>query len=103
MPASPRRDLLEAGLAEALIEATRFFRQLQGTLRLTVGPAFDADTLPEALQSTLARATGMGDFSALRSRLLHTAEAVHQIFIEQLERPAEAFVEGGDKNLETTS
>ena len=94
---------LDGTLAEALIEATRFFRQLQGTLRLTVGPAFDADKLPEALQSTLARAVGMEDFSALRSRLLRTAEAVHEIFIEQVERPAEALIENDGQNAEITS
>lgn len=82
--------IIDSPLATALIEATRFFRQVQGCLRLTVGPAFDADSLPEALQSTLARAAGMSDFMALRSRLLRTSEAVHQVFIERLEAPAEA-------------
>ncbi len=80
-------------MARDLIEATRFLRQLQGTLRLTVGPAFDADTLPEALQSTLARAAGMADFDALRARLIVMAKAVHRIFIERLEEPAKALIE----------
>jgi len=87
--------VLEAPLAAALIDATRFFRQLQGSLRLTVGPAFDADSLPKVLQSTLARAVGMSDFMALRSRLLRTAEAIHQVFIEQLESPAKALEAAG--------
>jgi glutamate-ammonia-ligase adenylyltransferase len=84
---------IEASLAAALIDATRFFRQLQGSLRLTVGPAFDADSLPQALQSTLARAAGMSDFMALRSRLVRTAEAVHQVFVELLEEPASKLTE----------
>jgi glutamate-ammonia-ligase adenylyltransferase len=84
---------LEDNVARDLIEATRFLRQLQGTLRLTVGPAFDADTLPEALQSTLARAAGMADFDALRARLIATAKAVHRIFIERIEEPAKALIE----------
>jgi glutamate-ammonia-ligase adenylyltransferase len=84
---------LDDNVARDLVEATRFLRQLQGTLRLTVGPAFDADTLPEALQSTLARAAGMADFDALRARLIATAKAVHRIFIERLEEPAKALIE----------
>jgi len=84
---------LEDEVARDLIEATRFLRQLQGTLRLTVGPAFDADTLPEALQSTLARAAGMADFDALRARLIATADAVHRIFIGRIEEPAKALIE----------
>ncbi len=84
---------LEDNVARDLIEATRFLRQLQGTLRLTVGPAFDADTLPEALQSTLARAAGMADFDALRARLIAMAKAVHRIFIERLDEPAKDLIE----------
>src|SRR5690606_13028073 len=37
--------ILEANRAARLAEATRFLRQVQEALRLTVGPAFDADTL----------------------------------------------------------
>src|SRR3546814_17704443 len=46
--------VLEPVLAERLIAATRFLRQVQEALRLTVGPAFDADTLSETPRTALA-------------------------------------------------
>src|SRR3546814_13895347 len=42
--------VLESALAERLIAATRFLRQVQETLRLTVGHAIDSDTLSATLR-----------------------------------------------------
>lgn len=82
--------LIDAALARRLIEATRLMRQIQGMLRLTVGPAFDADTGSAGLQASLARAAGMADFARLRSTLISTAREVHHVFIETIEEPARA-------------
>ncbi len=82
--------LMGPALAERLIEATRLVRQIQGMLRLTAAPAFDADTGTEGLQASLARAAGMADFAALRAALIATAQVVHEVFIEMIEEPARA-------------
>jgi glutamate-ammonia-ligase adenylyltransferase len=82
-------------LAGQLIEATRMMRQVQGMLRLTVGPAFDADSLPTGLQSSLARAAGLSDFAELKQRLIMTAGSVHEIFIDMIEEPARLLAPDG--------
>jgi glutamate-ammonia-ligase adenylyltransferase len=80
--------LIGSSLAQRLIEATRLVRQVQGMLRLTVGPAFDADSGTEGLQVSLARAAGMADFAALKGALIASAQEVHEIFIDTIEEPA---------------
>jgi glutamate-ammonia-ligase adenylyltransferase len=85
--------LAKAGLigparAQRLIETTRLVRQVQGMLRLTVGPAFDADTGTEGLKASLAHAAGMDNFAALRNALIASAREVHEIFIDTIEEPA---------------
>ncbi|HEX9792170.1 MAG TPA: bifunctional [glutamine synthetase] adenylyltransferase/[glutamine synthetase]-adenylyl-L-tyrosine phosphorylase [Kiloniellales bacterium] len=82
--------LLGSSLAQRLIEATRLFRQIQGLLRLTAAPAFDADSGTEGLKASLARAAGMPDFAALRDKMVNTARMSHEVFIEMIEEPAEA-------------
>ncbi len=82
--------LIGASLARRLIEATRLMRQVQGMLRLTAAPAFDADSGTESLQASLARAAGMRDFAALRDALITTAQEVHEVFIDRIEAPARA-------------
>jgi len=82
--------LLQAEQASLLIGATRLVRQIQGMLRLTAAPAFDADQGSESLKSALARAAGLDDFETLRRRLIETAQAVHEVFIETIEAPAQA-------------
>jgi len=82
--------LLQAEQASLLIDATRLVRQIQGMLRLTAAPAFDADQGSESLKSALARAAGLDDFETLRRRLIETAQAVHEVFIETIEAPAQA-------------
>ncbi|MHA1152134.1 MAG: bifunctional [glutamine synthetase] adenylyltransferase/[glutamine synthetase]-adenylyl-L-tyrosine phosphorylase [Alphaproteobacteria bacterium] len=80
--------LIGSSLAQRLIEATRLVRQVQGMLRLTVGPAFDADAGTEGLKASLARAAGMTDFAALHDALAASAREVHEIFVDQIEEPA---------------
>jgi glutamate-ammonia-ligase adenylyltransferase len=80
--------LLEVGRAQMLIDATRLIRQIQGMLRLTAAPAFDADQGSPSLKSALARAAGLDDFDTLRRHLIETAQTVHEIFIETIETPA---------------
>ncbi len=80
--------LLAPETAEALVRATRFMRQVQGMLRLTVGPAFDADQLPQSLQAALARGAGLDDFATLRARLVETAAEVAAIYEEIVVKPA---------------
>ena len=86
--------LLGPALARRLIEATRLVRQVQGMLRLTAAPAFDADGGTEGLQASLARAAGMADFAALRDALAASAKAVHEIFLDTIEEPARKLAAG---------
>src|SRR3546814_10801309 len=80
--------VLEPALAERLIAATRFLRQVQEALRLTGGPAFDADTLSETLRTALAASVGEASFAALRSRLEETLTWAHGIYVEMIDGPA---------------
>src|SRR3546814_13949368 len=80
--------VLEPALAERLIAATRFLRQVQEALRLTVGPAFDADTLSETLRTALAASVGEAGFAALRSRLEETLAWAHGIYVDMIDSPA---------------
>ncbi|MHA1599452.1 MAG: bifunctional [glutamine synthetase] adenylyltransferase/[glutamine synthetase]-adenylyl-L-tyrosine phosphorylase [Alphaproteobacteria bacterium] len=84
--------LLGTSLAQRLIEATRLIRQIQGMLRLTVGPAFDADSGPDGLKASLARAAGIADFATLRETLVSTARMVHEVFVDTIEAPAEKLI-----------
>ena len=80
--------ILGSDKAAKLIEATRFLRQVQEALRLTVGPAVDADTLSPAFQAALAVSAGMENFTALRDRLVATQDWVHGVFVEMIDAPA---------------
>jgi glutamate-ammonia-ligase adenylyltransferase len=80
--------IVEPARADKLIEATRFLRQVQEALRLTVGPAFDADTLSPTLQAALAASIGLDSFAALRKRLQETLAWAHDIYVEQIDGPA---------------
>ena len=80
--------VLERRSAEKLVEATRFLRQVQEALRLTVGPAFDADSLSAPLQAALAASVGLEDFCRLRQRLEETLAWAHGIYVEVIDAPA---------------
>src|SRR3546814_4394856 len=60
--------VLEEAQTARLIEATRFLRQVPEALRLTVGPAFDADPLTPPLQAARTPRPGLHSFAALRAR-----------------------------------
>ena len=79
---------LDRALADELIAATRFMRQIQGIQRLTAGQAVDEDTAPEGVRQRLAQAVGEPDFAHLREKLVATAERVRHIFAEQVETPS---------------
>jgi glutamate-ammonia-ligase adenylyltransferase len=79
---------LDRDLADELIAATRFMRQIQGIQRLTAGQAVDEDTAPEGVRQRLAQAVGADDFAALREKLVATADRVRHIFAERIETPA---------------
>ena len=89
------RNLASAGLlpeetATALIDATRLWRRVQGLLRLTLeGPA-NPDDIPLPLQQLLADAAGRTNFEDLDTTLARTAEAVHQLYQQIIEVPADA-------------
>ncbi|MGF1630046.1 MAG: bifunctional [glutamine synthetase] adenylyltransferase/[glutamine synthetase]-adenylyl-L-tyrosine phosphorylase [Kiloniellaceae bacterium] len=85
--------IVDPARAEKLIDATRFLRQVQEALRLTVGPAFDADTLSPTLQAALAASVGLDDFATLRKRLQETLAWAHDVYVEQIDGPAP---DGGD-------
>jgi [glutamine synthetase] adenylyltransferase / [glutamine synthetase]-adenylyl-L-tyrosine phosphorylase len=89
--------LLDAARAERLIAATRFLRQVQEALRLTVGPAFDADSLSAPLKAALATSIGCDDFDSLRSRLEETLAWAHGVYLEVVDAPAPA---GGEEAAE---
>ncbi len=61
---------------------------VQEALRLTVGPAFDADTLSPTLQAALAASIGIDDFAELRARLEQTLAWSHGIYVEIVDAPA---------------
>ncbi len=90
---------IETARAEKLIDATRFLRQVQEALRLTVGPAFDADTLSDELQAALAASTGLDDFTELRDRLEETLAWAHGIYVEIIDAPAPPGGEEPDKGV----
>ena len=79
---------LDRALADELIAATRFMRQIQGIQRLTAGQAVDEETAPEGVRQRLAQAVGEPDFEHLRGKLVTTAERVRHIFAEQVETPS---------------
>ncbi len=80
--------ILDGARAERLITATRFLRQVQEALRLTVGPAFDADSLSETLQAALAGSVGLDSFDALRQRLEETLAWAHGVYVEVIDSQA---------------
>src|SRR3546814_5574496 len=65
--------VLEEAQTARLIEATRFLRQVQEALRLTVGPAFDADTLTPTLQAALTARVGLHSLADRQSTRLNSS------------------------------
>jgi glutamate-ammonia-ligase adenylyltransferase len=91
--------LLDPALAEKMIHATRFLRQVQETLRLTVGPAFNADTLSATLQAALATSVGLEDFDALHRRLEETLAWSHGVYLDLIDSKAPPAPAEQDKSV----
>ena len=83
----------EAGLlaphkAEALVEAARLLRRVQGYLRLTVGNRFEEENAPDSVKAGLALSTGRESFSAVKADMARYLEAGAQAFAEIVDGPA---------------
>jgi len=79
---------LDAADAETLIDATRLWRNLQGSMRLSFGETLNENATTEAGRAMLAAACGVADFDALRRRVGEAAVASHAIFRKVIEDPA---------------
>jgi glutamate-ammonia-ligase adenylyltransferase len=82
--------LLAAGLADALIEATRLWRRLQALQRLTAGSGLDEAALPAGLRQAFASAGRAADFAALKRRMADARATVHGAFETLIVAPAAA-------------
>ncbi len=88
--------LLEAPIADDLIEGLDLWQAIQGLLRLTIEGALrrEADgEIPEALQEALAWVGGAVDFVALKEKVAATAGRIHRHFVDLIEAPARAVAE----------
>ncbi len=90
LAALARAGFLERPLADALIDAVRLWRRIQGMLRLTVGRQFDEAALPDGLQRSLAQAGGAADFFQLKEQMLAAASTVRSAYEEIVAAPARA-------------
>jgi glutamate-ammonia-ligase adenylyltransferase len=79
---------LDRARAEALIDAVRLWRRIQGMLRLTVGRLFEEAALPDALRASLAQAGRAPDFSALKEKMHLAASLVRAAFDDIVVAPA---------------
>jgi glutamate-ammonia-ligase adenylyltransferase len=82
LAALARHGLLAPDAAEALIQAGRLWRGLQGYLRLTTGGGFEEAQASEPLRLALARVGGAVDFSALTEKMADTARRVRALYEE---------------------
>ena len=79
--------LLEATVAADLAAAARFWRDLQGILRLTVEGAFSEAQAGAALRNVICRVCGTVDFDALKEKMRTTAERTSAHFGTILDDP----------------
>ena len=82
--------------AARLAAAMQLMRRIQFLMRLTVGDELDEEQAPDGLRILLARVCEEADFTALRSKLLATAEGAHDLFVRLIEEPAAATMGGSD-------
>ncbi|MFQ5974522.1 MAG: glutamine-synthetase adenylyltransferase, partial [Alphaproteobacteria bacterium] len=82
------RGLLSGDVATELIEATRFWRRLQGMLRLAFVGEATGETLPPALQRALAQAGGAVDFANLSAKVKEVAARTRAHFEAIIDIPA---------------
>jgi glutamine synthetase adenylyltransferase len=73
-------ELLAAADAALLLEAADLEQALTQTLRIALDESLKAEEATPALQALLARACGMGDFTALQQRLARLQAAVRGFF-----------------------
>ena len=88
-----RKGILDAEKGKILVSATRLIRETQAMLRLTAGPAFNADEGTESFKAALARAAGHDHFDALREDLLVSSAKVYALYREMIEEPAKRTVD----------
>src|SRR5690606_29276497 len=72
--------VLDANTADQLIAAMSLWRNLQGALRLGVGPAFDQSSAQDGAKAMLATACGMEDFAALERTVAERLRICRDIF-----------------------
>jgi len=77
--------VLAPRVAAELAAATRLWIGLQALLRLTMDEEATAQTMPAALQTTLAAAAGVPSFAALLARMEETAATVRAHFARLIE------------------
>jgi len=82
--------LLDRGVADDLIEATRLWRRLQGLLRIAIESEVVPEKFPAPLRATLAAAGGVVDFAALEVKVQETADRVFGYYTQLIEEPADA-------------
>jgi glutamate-ammonia-ligase adenylyltransferase len=84
--------ILEPSVADELIEASALWQRVQNHIRLTLSGAIDAigdEDAPKALRQALCGGDDEA-FSALAERMRDTAQRVHALFDEIVDRPAAA-------------
>ncbi len=81
--------VLDPKTAEALGDAMRLWRGVQGFLKLTLdGAALDEEAPPHGLRQALAQCAGAVDFEALKTAMMATAARVRAIYAALIETPA---------------
>ncbi len=82
-------ELLDAAVADRLIETMNLWRRVHSILRLTFGSTpFREEQLPEGLREILVRAGQVNDFAALKEKLAEAAAFAHAQFVAMIEEPA---------------
>lgn len=84
-----RAGLLDGEIVAVLRRALDLWWRLQDALRLMVTGGFKDDTAPASMKTALARAVEAGDFDSLVATIDRDAAAVHAIFRDLIETPAE--------------
>ena len=82
--------VLGPNLAADLVAGVRLMHQVQSYLRLTSGDLFDEAAAPASVRDALAAATGSSDFSALKDRLIQSAQKTSEVYDSLIAEPAAA-------------
>jgi [glutamine synthetase] adenylyltransferase / [glutamine synthetase]-adenylyl-L-tyrosine phosphorylase len=76
--------------ADALVDALKLWRDLQGLLRLTAAEPFDAEAAAAALKALIAQGVGQSDFAALAAAVEDKAARVAACYDRIIAAPAAA-------------